>query len=323
MSFRDAQARRLDRARERQRRARRYRFAAFGSLVLVVGVVAALVVASKPGSGSRASKKSSTASANHSNGAASPTGGTGKPGNATVPILAYHVISVPPPQGAPSPAMYVPADEFSSQMAALKADGWHAVTLDQLESYWTRGVPLGPGKPIVISFDDGYASQYTNALPVLKRLGWVGVENLQLSGLPPAEGGLSDAQVRGLIAAGWELDTEGISRNEDLITLDADHLRYEVATGRQMLRSRYQVPANWFSYPSGDYDATVVAAVRTAGFVGSTTVVPGWASPQQDRFRLPRLQVRAGTSPPDLLSQITSAKANAPPPPAYSGPGTA
>ena len=60
--------------------------------------------------------------------------------------------------------------------------------MDQLRANWTRGVPLGPGKPIVITFDNGYESQYTNALPVLKQLGWTGVENIQLlvSPLPRA-----------------------------------------------------------------------------------------------------------------------------------------
>lgn len=237
-----------------------------------------------------------------------------------MPILTYHVINVPPPQSAAPPAIYVPADEFSSQMEALKGDGWHAVTLDQLEAYWTRGVALGPGKPIVITFDTGYASQYTNALPVLKRLGWVGVENLQLDGLPPSDGGLTDSQVRGLLAAGWELGTQGVS-GADLTTLDAQQLGYEVTTARQLLHSRYGVPVNWFSYPLGDYDATVIAAVRAAGFVGATTVVSGWASPQQDRFRLPRVQVIGGTSPSELLSQIASAKADLSAPPADSGTG--
>ncbi|MGA8338177.1 MAG: polysaccharide deacetylase family protein, partial [Solirubrobacteraceae bacterium] len=64
----------------------------------------------------------------------------------------------------------------------------------------------------------------------------------------------------------------------------------------------------WFCYPSGRYDPTVVAAVRQAGYLGATTSIPGWATRQADRFRLPRLQVVAGTSPSQLLSQITAAR---------------
>ncbi len=247
--------------------------------------------------------------------------GTGKPGTATVPVLMYHVIN-PPPAGAPFPGLYVPSDEFAAQMQALKAAGWHAVTMDQLEAYWKRGVPLGPGKPIVLTFDNGYASQYENALPVLKRLGWVGNENIQLTGLPPSQGGLTDAQVRGLIAAGWELDTQGIS-HADLITLDASELKDQVATARQTLQKRYGVPVNWFCYPSGHYDATVIAAVKAAGFVGSTTVIPGWASGGEDPYRLPRLRVLGGTSPAGLFSQIASAESAGAPPASYGGAGTA
>jgi len=90
------------------------------------------------------------------------------------------------------------------------------------------------------------------------------VENLQVSGLPPSEGGLTHAQVRGLIAAGWELDTEGVSQ-PDLTVLDSGQLSAEVAGARQTLRSRHGVPVNWFNYPSGRYDADVVAAVRGEG----------------------------------------------------------
>src|SRR5258705_10678829 len=104
---------------------------------------------------------------------------------------------------------------------------------------------MGPGKPIVLTFDNGCSSQYVNAMPILKRLGWVGNENIQLSGLPPSQGGLTDAQVRGLIAAGWELDTQGIS-HADLIALDSGQLKEQVATARRILQKRYAVPCTWF-----------------------------------------------------------------------------
>jgi peptidoglycan/xylan/chitin deacetylase (PgdA/CDA1 family) len=258
------------------------------------------------------------ASAGQPRPAAAP--GTGHPGDAKVPILMYHVIN-PPVATAKYPGLYVPAPEFEAQMQALKSAGWHAVTMDQVQANWTRGVPLGPGKPIVISFDNGYASQYTNALPVLKRLGWVGVENIQLTGLPESQGGLTESQVRGLVGAGWELDTQGMSHAE-LTALGPSRLHDEVVTARQRLRQRYGVPVNWFCYPSGHYDVTVVAEVKAAGFVGSTTVIPGWSSRADNPYALPRLRVLGGTSPSALLSQIAGAENSSPPPSAYR-PGTA
>jgi peptidoglycan/xylan/chitin deacetylase (PgdA/CDA1 family) len=229
----------------------------------------------------------------------------------------YHVIAAPP-SGAPFPGLYVEPAEFAEQMTALKNAGWHAVTMDQAAAYWQHGSPLGPGKPIVLSFDNGYRSQYTQALPVLRRLGWVGDENIQLSGLPPSQGGLTTEQVRGLIAAGWELDTQGYS-HADLIRLSPEELHYQVATTRTTLQQRYGVPVNWFCYPSGHYNASVIAAVKAAGYVGSTTVIPGWAAPEENRYRLHRLRVLGGTSAQSLLSLIEGSHSNPPAPESYGG----
>ena len=78
----------------------------------------------------------------------------------------------PAARGAPFPGLYVEPSEFAAQMRALASAGYHAITQDQMWAYWKRGVALPPGKPIVVSFDNGYQSQYTNALPVLR--GWAG-----------------------------------------------------------------------------------------------------------------------------------------------------
>jgi hypothetical protein len=90
-----------------------------------------------------------------------------------------------------------------------------------------------------------------------------------------------------------------------------------------MLSSRYGVPVNWFSYPSGDYNPSVIAAVRAAGYLGATTVNPGWASPGEDRFVLPRLVVMSGTTPSQLLAQIASAQSSTSVPATYTGVGVA
>jgi len=75
--------------------------------------------------------------------------------------------------------LYVPPEEFAAQMRALAGAGFHAVTMDQMLANWTHGTSLPKGKPVVVSFDNGYQSQLTQALPVLRQLGWVGVENIQ------------------------------------------------------------------------------------------------------------------------------------------------
>ena len=335
MDAEQLQRRRAERARDRRRRHVRRRVAGGAVLAAVLIVVAVAVGA---GGGGSSPRPAASATATHrttarhrrsAHRAATPRryhGGstaaalgpaTGTPGTASVPVLMYHVIA-PPPSGAPYPGLYVQPQEFAAQMQALRTAGWHPVTLDQLRAYWTKGARLPAGRPIVITFDNGYHSQYTEALPVLHKLGWVADENIQLSGLPPQQGGLTTDEVRGLIDAGWELDTQGIS-HADLITLDAGELHYQIVTARRRLQHEYGVPVNWFCYPSGHYDATVIAAVRAAGFVGSTTVVPGWAGATSDMYRLPRLRVLGGTSPSALLAQIASSESAAAPPGSYGG----
>ncbi len=291
------------------------------AIVAVAVVVLAARGSTRPSPGpsrpAHAARKSS-AIAEHTGSSRAPgiaTTRSGPPGHESVPILMYHVIKAPP-AGAPYPGLYVEPSEFAAQMQALEEAGWHAVTPDQVESNWREGTSLGRGKPIVLSFDNGYQSQYTQALPVLKRLGWVGEENMQLSGLPPSQGGLSQLQIRGLVQAGWELDTQGYN-HADLVTLDAEELRFQVATSRQTIQRRFHVPVDWFCYPSGHYDATVIEAVKAAGYTGSTTVVPGWAHPESDPYRLPRLRVLGGTSPQSLLAEIAAIRDDPPPPASF------
>jgi peptidoglycan/xylan/chitin deacetylase (PgdA/CDA1 family) len=307
-------------ARERELRRRR-RLTVLAAILLAAGAIVTIVLANGGGATDSASHRQALTrrvSPHRARRGTRPSSAgqvSHKPGTSPVAILMYHVIN-PAPAGAPFPGLYVTPAEFATQMQALAQAGYHAVTMDQMLAYWRAGTPLPAGKPIVLSFDNGYQSQYTEALPVLRNLGWVGVENIQLTGLPPSQGGLSQTQIRGLLAAGWELDTQGYS-HADLIALNSTQLRYQVANTRSVLQRRYHVAVNWFCYPSGHYNATVIQAVKEAGYVGSTTVIPGWASPGEDPFRLPRLRVLGGTGPQVLLNEIDSIRTDGPPPPSY------
>jgi peptidoglycan/xylan/chitin deacetylase (PgdA/CDA1 family) len=203
-----------------------------------------------------------------------------------VPILMYHVVANPVP-GAPYPELYVPRGEFAGQVAWLAGHDYKAVTLGRVFDYWRGGAPL-PRRPIVFSFDDGYRSQYANALPILRRERWPGVLNLEVRNIREPWG-LSPRAVRALLAAGWELDSHSIT-HPDLTTLDSARLWQEVAGSREILRRLFRVPVAFFCYPSGRYDGRVVAAVRAAGYLGATTTRYGLAAPGEP-FTLRRIRV--------------------------------
>jgi peptidoglycan/xylan/chitin deacetylase (PgdA/CDA1 family) len=203
-----------------------------------------------------------------------------------VPILMYHVVSAPPAR-VPYPGLYVPPSDFAGQMRWLARNGYRAVTLRQAYNAWTAGTPL-PRRPVVLSFDDGYLSDYTRAFPVLRLHHWPGVLNLEVNFLRPV-GGLRPWRVRRLIAGGWELDAHTIT-HPDLTTVDPARLWREVDGSRRALRRLFHVPVDFFCYPAGRYDARVVRAVRRAGFLGATTTHYGLARPPRF-FELDRIRI--------------------------------
>lgn len=319
LDFDELEARRAARRRRRLQRRRRRR--ALGGLALIA-LVSGIAVGAQAGESTRAAPSAAVAGRathrhrHHHRSLPARSGLVAVTGrDVSVPILMYHVIAAPP-IGAPFPQLYVTATEFSEQMAALYRAGWTAVTMDQVWDAWNGRARLPAGHPIVISFDNGYASQFHAAMPVLRHYHWRGVENIQLTGLPRSQGGLSRRATQRLVDAGWEVDTQGFS-HADLVKLDDAALHREVADSRGVVSRRYGVPVHWFCYPSGHYDARVVAAVRAAGYRGATTVSPGWARAGDDPYRLPRLRVVGGTTPEQLLSQIAAARHDTPAPPAY------
>jgi len=116
-------------------------------------------------------------------------------------------------------------------------------------------------------------------------------------------GGLGRAQVRRLVATGWEVDAHSLT-HPDLTRVGAATLQREIAGSRTALRRAFDVPANFFCYPYGRFDATVKAAVRAAGFVAATTIRPGVATPGADPYALGRIRVGPRTSPRALVRRL-------------------
>lgn len=86
-------------------------------------------------------------------------------GSCRLPVLMFHHLS-----DSPNPVTTVTPERFREQMTALKDAGYHAVTVRQVIAYVEEGASL-PDKPILITFDDGYTSNLTEAAPILEELG--------------------------------------------------------------------------------------------------------------------------------------------------------
>jgi peptidoglycan/xylan/chitin deacetylase (PgdA/CDA1 family) len=319
MNHADRVARRADQARAARRRRR---VAGLGLLGVAAVIVAAVVLLGGGGGGGGSAQP---AASSHRPGktSASPGGsanakpsallgpipasapGAHRAPNEPVPILMYHVIGTPKPD-TPFPELWVTASDFSAEMHALAAQGYHGVTLQQAWDAWHHGGLL-PSKPVVVSFDDGYSGQYKDAMPVLRSLNWPGVLNLKLGNLRD----LKAAHVREMIASGWEVDSHTIN-HPSLPSVDDAHLRYELEASRARLNKEFGITVNFFCYPAGAYDQRVIAAVKRAGYLAATTTDEGFARPQ-DTFVLGRIRVNGSDTAAGLVAKLKGSDPTAAP----------
>lgn len=82
--------------------------------------------------------------------------------------LAYHDVEDDDPDQA---FLSVRTDRLAEQLAWLRANGYQAVSVDQILAARQGGKPL-PDRAVLLSFDDGYRSFRTRVLPILKAYGW-------------------------------------------------------------------------------------------------------------------------------------------------------
>jgi peptidoglycan/xylan/chitin deacetylase (PgdA/CDA1 family) len=211
-----------------------------------------------------------------------------------VPILVYHALGQPP-ASEEYPGLYVSDPEFEEEMAWLHSQGYEGVTLDQVEQAWYHGGTL-PAKPIVITFDNGYPPQVEFAPEVLARFGWPGVL------FEITEEHLRPFQIRPIVAMGWEVDSHSAT-HPDLTELSGKELEYQVAASRRYLRRKFGVPSDNFCYPSSEYDAATIAAVKEAGYVGAVTENAGYAD-RDLPYELDRYEIEGGEGVEGLAADL-------------------
>ena len=129
------------------------------TLALVASLIAMAAIVSGCGSSSQSATSAGRAHSVEPQPRARPSllilhNATPQPGwqpyTGPVPILVYHELGNPPPS-EPYPGLYVSDSDFKAEMQWLHANGWQAVTLDEVMNAWYHDGVL-PAKPIVITF---------------------------------------------------------------------------------------------------------------------------------------------------------------------------
>jgi peptidoglycan/xylan/chitin deacetylase (PgdA/CDA1 family) len=209
-----------------------------------------------------------------------------------VPILEYHYIRVnPDPRDRLGFNLSVTPPDFQAQMDWLKASGYHPIDLSQLRAYFEKQTQL-PARPVVLTFDDGYSDFFTTAFPVLNSHGFRAVSYV-VPGFLDQPRYMTTAEVKAIDGAGIEIAAHTM-HHVDLTRQAAAGLTIEIQGSKSALEQITGHPVLDFCYPSGMYNATVIAATEHAGFQSATTEAPGTAHGWAERLTWTRTRVNGG-----------------------------
>ena len=248
-----------------------------------------------------------------------------------VPILMYHHLS----EDVTNSEMVSPA-QFEAQIRALSEAGYTGVSFDELQAYVLRGEPL-PEKPVVITFDDGYRSNYTLAYPILQKYNMkaaifvIGVsfgkdhyKDTDYAITPHfgaaeaaemAASGLVSIQSHTYDMHQWLPYETGSAVRENILPLPGESEEAYVQTltedftrSRAQLESATGQPVDVLAYPAGQYSTLAQVTLQSLGVhvtlstnPGVNTVVKGLP---QTLYAMLRFGITEDVTPEALLDMI-------------------
>ena len=206
-----------------------------------------------------------------------------------VPVLMWHNLAE-----ESSGDMTISVDTFRAQIEALHEAGFKTVSLQQLYDYVHFGTEL-PEKPIVLTFDDGYFSNYEYAFPILQEYDMQAT--IFAIGVSVGKDTYKDTdhamtphfgvdEAREMVASGlisvqshtydmhqWPPFEDGNAQvRETLLPFDgeadADYeaaVEADFAESRELLESITGQPVNALAFPEGAYVTLTQDALRSAG----------------------------------------------------------
>jgi len=205
-------------------------------------------------------------------------------------ILMYHMVTAPR-SGARFNGLRVAPRVFEKQLQWLAQHGWHSFTVSELVAQAGRL----PEKSCAITFDDGYADNLLQALPLLKKYRCKATLYLVVErsgrdwstqrkahhneGELKQEDKLSDAQVEEMLASGCiELGSHSMT-HANFSRLEATAAGRELVDSRKALEDRFGVSVRSFAYPFGLYRPEQLALVEEAGYTSAVTTREGIENP--------------------------------------------
>jgi len=210
------------------------------------------------------------------------------PGEVVVPILLYHHIDNSPSDNN----YYISPYEFEKQMYILHEWGYTTISVEMLVTAIKQGVMLPP-RPIILTFDDGTKSTFTNALPIMQKYNFTGTSYIVYNYVGVDNNYMDVEQIRALAAAGWEIGSHSISHVD--LTQRPERERDEIVDSRHKLEVLLNVPIESFAYPFGAYDRSSVDYAHFAGYHAAMGL--GLQSLQSDKnlFYLYRMDINRNT----------------------------
>lgn len=218
-------------------------------------------------------------------------------------ILLYHSIGDSP--------LAVSLATFRAQIEWLSAHG-EIVPLQKLLA-GTSAAPL----QVAITFDDGYASLYSAALPLLKEhgavasvflnTGWIGADTRRFSdpalGHYPREQFLVWHEVAALASASWEIGSHGVDHLNLIAESDAVVAR-ELEMSRRHIENAVARCSPVFSYTWGRHSAHLRRLVAAAGYNHAVAGVHRPLGARDNAFALPRLNIERDYTPDDFKAIV-------------------
>jgi peptidoglycan/xylan/chitin deacetylase (PgdA/CDA1 family) len=219
-----------------------------------------------------------------------------------IPVLMYHHVRN---DHGRIPKLTVSVREFERQMSALQAAGFHTISPDSLVAYVAGERVILPDKPIVITFDDGYEDNYSQAFPILKRHGFqAAIFVVGINFDRPNR--LTSHQVREMLADGFTIGAHSMT-HKHLTDISGEQLTYEVAGSKRVAERATHHQVKYFSYPGGHFNVETINALREAGYKGAFTGLTGLNRPRIDHvFMLRRIAVNSFTNFDKLLERLNA-----------------